>query len=54
VYDNGARDVPLEASVSFWVVPWRIIGFVLLVGGLATVGLWSSGKNIYRKVRRLK
>ncbi len=25
IYDNGLRDVPLEAQVSFWVVPWRMI-----------------------------
>ncbi len=24
-YDDGTRDVPLEASVSFWVVPWRLL-----------------------------
>jgi hypothetical protein len=54
VYDNGSRDVPLEASVSFWVVPWRIIAFVIVVGGLTIVGLWSTGRNIYKKVRRGK
>jgi hypothetical protein len=26
VYDNGQRDVPMEATVSFWVIPWRLIG----------------------------
>jgi hypothetical protein len=31
VYDNGSRDVPLEASVSFWVVPWRLIIFAILI-----------------------
>jgi len=25
VYDDGTRDVPLEATVSFWVIPWRLI-----------------------------
>jgi len=25
VYDDGTRDVPLEATVSFWVIPWRMI-----------------------------
>jgi hypothetical protein len=29
VYDNGQRDVPMEASVSFWVIPWRLIGAVI-------------------------
>jgi hypothetical protein len=40
VYDNGQRDVPMEAFVSFWVVPWRLIGIVLglvlLIGALVT------------------
>ena len=29
VYDDGQRDVPLAASVSFWIVPWRLVGAVL-------------------------
>src|SRR6266404_242552 len=48
-YDNGSRDVPMEASVSFWVVPWRLIAFIVIVGALAAIGLWSSGRNIYRR-----
>jgi hypothetical protein len=44
--------VPLEASVSFWVVPWRIIAFVVVVGGLALVGLLTSGRNIYKKFKK--
>jgi hypothetical protein len=40
IYDNGQRDVPMEAYVSFWVVPWRIVGAVagllLLITGLIT------------------
>jgi hypothetical protein len=40
VYDNGSRDVPLEASVSFWVVPWRLLAIIFaflgLIGGLIT------------------
>ncbi len=29
VYDNGTRDVPLEASVSFWVFPWKVVGIMI-------------------------
>lgn len=25
VYNNGTRDVPIEASVSFWIFPWKLI-----------------------------
>jgi len=30
-YDNGSRDVPMEASLSFWVIPWRLIVLVILI-----------------------
>ena len=26
VYDDGVKDQALDASVSFWVIPWRLIG----------------------------
>jgi len=30
VYDNGTRDIPLEATISFWVIPYKtIIGIVV-------------------------
>ncbi len=38
VYDDGVRDVPLDASVSFWVIPWRIL--IVFVGiPLALIGV---------------
>lgn len=30
-YDNGTRDVPLEATVSFWVIPVRAIAIILII-----------------------
>jgi len=30
-YDNGKTDVPLEASVSFWVIPWRLLALAIAV-----------------------
>jgi hypothetical protein len=30
-YSDGDKDVPLEATVTFWVIPWRIIGTILLI-----------------------
>ena len=29
-YSDGVRDVPVEATVNFWVIPWRIIAFILI------------------------
>jgi hypothetical protein len=28
------RDVPVSGSVSFWVIPWRLLGGVLAIIGL--------------------
>jgi hypothetical protein len=25
VYDDGTKDVPIEGTLSFWVIPWRLI-----------------------------
>jgi hypothetical protein len=30
VYDDGKKDVPVEATVEFWVMPWRLILYILL------------------------
>jgi len=53
-YDDGQKDVPIEAVVSFWVIPWRVIGILLVVAVFVVIGLWSSfGKmsNITKKIR---
>ena len=31
MYDDGQRDIPTEATVSFWVVPYRLFGLILLI-----------------------
>jgi hypothetical protein len=54
VYDNGSRDVPMEATVSFWVVPWRVIGILLLVAIFVAIGLWSTFGKSKRLVQRIR
>lgn len=53
VYDNGERDVPLESSVSFWVVPWRILAGGLVVAALALLGLRSVIMPVIHKITAL-
>jgi hypothetical protein len=40
VYNDGQRDVPISGTLSFWVVPWRMVGMILfilvLIAGLIT------------------
>jgi hypothetical protein len=41
VYDDGTHDVPIEGKLSFWVMPWRIIGGGLVFLMLVLAGLFS-------------
>lgn len=53
VYDDGHRDVPLEGTVSFWVVPWRVIlGLIVNIGII--VGFFSLLVYVIRMQKRLK
>jgi hypothetical protein len=54
VYDNGHQDVPLEASLSFWVIPWRVLAGIFVIGLFVALGLWTSGRKIYNKIMGLK
>jgi hypothetical protein len=45
IYDDGVRDVPLEATVSFWVIPWKILGGMVLILGLTCIGLFTLLKK---------
>ncbi len=31
VYNDGQRDIPITGSLSFWVVPWRIVGVLVFI-----------------------
>jgi len=52
VYDNGRRDIPVEATVSFWVIPWRILGVTLVIGLLAFGGIIAALRGVWKKIRR--
>jgi hypothetical protein len=61
VYSDGQRDVPLTASVDFWVIPWRLLGILLLILIILAMGLFgwgkilaSSTKKVNKYVRRKK
>lgn len=43
-YDNGKTDVPIEAALSFWVIPWRLLAAaaaVILVPAIVVYALTS-------------
>lgn len=52
--DSKGRDVPAEAQVSFWVIPWRLIAGVAIVLFLVGAGLWAMSGGIRRRLSRKK
>lgn len=54
VYDDGKRDVPIEGVVDFWVIPWKILLAVGVVGVLISFGFWSMISKIWRGIFRRK
>jgi hypothetical protein len=51
VYNNGKTDVPLEAAVSFWVLPWKLLLVLLVVVGLIGFGIFSLVRSAVRRTR---
>jgi len=49
VYNNGVSDVPIQAVVSFWVVPWKALSVLTIFVILCMVGLYVSGHKIASK-----
>lgn len=48
-YDNGSRDVPLEATVSFWVVPVRLVFFAIAVPVIPSAFVYWNTKRRFKK-----
>lgn len=54
VYNDGHRDIPLIASVSFWVIPWKLILVTLVVGGLVVTGLVAWVRILLKGTSRVR
>lgn len=54
VYNDGQRDIPLEGSVSFWVLPWKLLLGVLVVILLIAVGLWSIASRLVHNTKKMR
>jgi hypothetical protein len=54
VYNDGHRDVPIEAETTFWVIPWKLLLVLLVVVALLGLGIWSLARVIIATVRRGK
>ncbi len=54
IYNDGQRDVPINAKVSFWVIPWVPILIGLVISILVLFGLYAVLKPIVRRLRGLR
>ena len=52
IYDDGDRDVPVEAVVSFWVIPWKLILGAIVIVALIATGAFSVAKKGSRVFKR--
>lgn len=51
VYNDGQRDVPMEGEVSFWVMPWRLVLYGLLIIIIPALLVYALMKWRMRKLR---
>lgn len=52
VYDNGKQDVPVQAEVSFWVIPWKMLLLLLVIVALIGFGIFTFVRTAIRKTKR--
>lgn len=54
VYNDGTRDVPITAEITFWVIPWRmLLGFLVFLVILG-FGLWSLIRKSINAAKSVK
>ncbi|CAN5379813.1 hypothetical protein BH10PAT3_BH10PAT3_3040 [soil metagenome] len=49
VYDDGTRDVPLEATLSFWVLPWRVIFIGIAIPAIPSIVVYLFTRWRFKK-----
>lgn len=54
VYNDGQRDVPVQATISFWVIPWKFLLVGLLVLIVLIVGIVTIVRKPIRSIKAKK
>jgi hypothetical protein len=54
VYNDGKRDIPVTANYDFWVIPWRLIAILTLIGLILLSGIAAIGILMYRLIRKVR
>jgi hypothetical protein len=51
-YDDGKQDVPLESTLTFWVIPWKMLLILLLVLVLIGFGIFVLIRSTFRRAKQ--
>lgn len=51
VYNDGTRDVPLETTTSFWVIPWTFILVGLSIIAFILMGILFAGRHLFKNTK---
>lgn len=52
VYDDGERDIPTEAVLSFWVIPWKLLLLCLVIFILVLLGTVLPIIMLAKKIKK--
>ena len=51
VYNDGTRDIPMEATTSFWVIPWTLILIVFVIVLFLAAGVWFIARHLFQTTK---
>ncbi len=53
VYNQAGRDVPLQSTLTFWVIPWKILLGLFIVTLLILFSIWTIARKIIKLISRM-
>lgn len=53
VYNDGSRDIPTQAVISFWIIPWKLVTVMLILLALIAVGLYAITRKVAKRTHYL-
>lgn len=52
VYNDGQRDIPIEAVISFWVIPWKLLLSLVFLLVIFSVGVLTIIRKTTRSLKK--
>lgn len=54
VYNDGERDVPINATIEFWVIPWKLLALLTILGVVVLVGIIAIVRRLIRTTKHIQ